>query len=376
MRGAIIQGMDKNFEEVGVYIHWPFCISKCNYCNFNSYVQEVPAGFLEQYLRQMVFFKDYLGMKSLRTIYFGGGTPSLMAPECIRKIIEKVTEYAGLVQDSLEITLEANPETVDAKKLKSIRDAGVNRISLGIQSFKDNWLQMMGRKNNRQKNIDTIAAVDGIFENYSIDLIYSLPNQTTWETELREALELAGNAKHFSLYELSLEKGTVFDHRYSEADYTDYIDLTHKIMLERGFDHYEISNYAKNGARSKHNMLYWEYKDYIGIGAGAHGRITLDGVKYSFEGERNLKKWSESDLKFIPLSPYEEEIERLIMGFRTDLWCKINGDVMDTSNVEEFVGAGFLERNQKNEIRTTFEGKKRLNAILEAIIKDEVVATS
>lgn len=368
--------MSDEQNEFGVYIHWPFCISKCNYCNFNSYVVDVQEGFLEKYLQQIDGFKEYLSLKTLKTIYFGGGTPSLMNIFDISSIITRIKKYAGKIADDLEITLEVNPETVDKEKLQNFYDIGVNRLSFGIQSFKDEWLLMMGRKNNRKKNIEIIAAVDEIFKNYSVDLIYSLPNQITWEAELNESLEIAHNAKHFSLYELSIEKGTVFDQKYTLSECKDYIDITHDIMISHGFDHYEISNYAKDGLRSKHNMLYWEYKDYIGIGAGAHGRVTFDGDKYSFEGERNLKKWLNNELVFNRLSKNDEEIERLIMGLRTDLWCNINDTIIDRPNIDTYIDMQFLELNKRGQIRTTFEGKKRLNSLIESIIKDDVVVTS
>lgn len=359
-------------EEIGVYIHWPFCISKCNYCNFNSYVKSVPDGFINTYIKQLQNFKDYFKDKKLRTVYFGGGTPSLMKTDEIKIILEKIFNSVKEIDSKIEITLEANPETLDEQKLIGFKNTGINRISLGIQSYRDNWLTLMGRKNNRAKNISIIKCVNDVFENYSVDLIYSLPYQNTWEEELVEALNLSLNAKHFSLYELSLEQGTLFDLKYKNAEYKDYIDVTHKIMLDAGFYHYEISSYARQGARSSHNMLYWEYKDYVGIGAGAHGRITLNGEKYAFEGERNLDKWISNDLVFKKLSHKEVAIEKLIMGLRTDLWCDIDEEIIDFNNLKMCTEMGFINI-ANNKIQTTFEGKKRLNTITEEIIKDSIL---
>ena len=359
-------------SEIGVYIHWPFCISKCNYCNFNSYVKNVPDGFINAYVKQLQSFKSYFQDKKLMTVYFGGGTPSLMKCDDIKLLLEIIFGSVKEIDSEIEITLEANPETINQKNLIDFKQSGITRISLGIQSYKDNWLSLMGRKNNREKNISIIKCVYDIFDNYSVDLIYSLPYQNNWEDELYEALELSLNAKHFSLYELSLEKGTLFDIKYKNAEYKDYIDITHNIMINSGFEHYEISSYARKNYRSSHNMLYWNYKDYVGIGAGAHGRITINNEKYAFEGGNNLNKWMTEELIFQKLSNTDVAIEKLIMGLRTDLWCIIDDEIIDFDNLQLCHEMGIINIHD-NKIQTTFEGKKRLNTLIEEIIKDNVL---
>ncbi len=273
--------MNKN--HLAVYIHWPFCKAKCPYCDFNSHVRDgvEQPRWRAALLRELEYMHERAADFTVSSIFFGGGTPSLMPPATAEAMIKRVREL-WQVTDDIEITLEANPTSVEAGTFADFKAAGVNRVSLGVQSLRDEELKFLGRGHSASEAISAIKLAQKTFDRYSFDLIYARPKQTLegWAEELAEAIALAG--EHLSLYQLTIEENTAFHHAYknggfvlpSEEEAEELYRFTEEKMLENGFIPYEISNYAKAGAQSRHNLSYWQGDSYIGVGAGAHGRIN------------------------------------------------------------------------------------------------------
>lgn len=272
-------------QNLSIYIHYPFCKSKCPYCDFNSHVQEQidHERFLQAYLRELEFFASKLKNRTITTIFFGGGTPSLMPIFLVEKILNKIAQL-WQIDANCEISLEANPTSFEAQKFKDFRQAGINRLSIGIQALNDKDLTFLGREHSAKEAIATIQTASTIFDNFSFDLIYARPNQTlkAWEDELKTAINFG--TKHLSLYQLTIEKGTRFFAQYHKGEFTlpdeelaaQFYETTNHITATYGLNLYEISNYAKAGFACQHNMVYWQGGDYLGIGAGAHSRLYLD----------------------------------------------------------------------------------------------------
>lgn len=272
---------------IALYIHWPFCKSKCPYCDFNSHVRErIPEqDFRAALLTEIETLAARVSGRRLVSIFFGGGTPSLMSPETVHALIEKAMALFHVGDAStLEITLEANPTSVEAAKFRGFREAGVNRVSLGVQSLNEASLKFLGREHSAEEALEAVKLAADIFPRYSFDLIYALPGQTpeAWKKELKEALAYAGD--HLSLYQLTIEENTAFHHAYHEkkafqlpVDHhaAALYELTQEIMDAQGLPAYEISNHAKPGQESRHNLTYWLGEEYLGIGPGAHGRLFV-----------------------------------------------------------------------------------------------------
>ncbi|MBN8828610.1 MAG: coproporphyrinogen III oxidase [Sphingobacteriia bacterium] len=270
-------------NKIAVYVHWPFCKSKCPYCDFNSHVAHSydHNQWLEAYLKEIEYFKSYLENKEIISIFFGGGTPSLMAPFIPEKIINKLAEISTLSKNA-EITLEANPTSFETNKFKDFKIAGINRVSIGVQALNEADLKFLGREHNSNDAINAIKEASKIFDRYSFDLIYARPKQTIefWQKELNEALPLVRD--HLSIYQLTIEKGTKFYSDYMNKKFVmptsdlqdDFYEVTQEIMDKHNLPAYEVSNHAKKGLESIHNLSYWRYYDYLGIGPGAHSRIT------------------------------------------------------------------------------------------------------
>ena len=286
-----------------LYIHWPFCESKCPYCDFNSHVSEKIEfeKWQNAYLKEIDFYKDKLGKIEIDTIFFGGGTPSLMKPEMIENILNKV-KNDFVIKDNIEITLEANPSSFETEKFKDFKAAGINRVSIGVQSFDEANLKFLGRRHDKKQAIHAIESAGKIFGNFSFDLIYALPAQNldNWGKELDYALSFG--SPHISLYQLTIEKGTPFYADYGKGKFklpteelqTDMYLLTLEKCREKGLDRYEISNFAKHGFESKHNLNYWLQNDYIGIGPGAHGRIHEGKDKFETMDIHHPQNWLEA----------------------------------------------------------------------------------
>ncbi|MBU6338363.1 MAG: coproporphyrinogen III oxidase [Rickettsiales bacterium] len=281
--------MSNNAEKnLSIYIHYPFCKSKCPYCDFNSHVKSQidHERFLQGYLRELEFFVKKLPNRKIKTIFFGGGTPSLMPLFLPEKILEKISNL-WTIDKNCEITLEANPTSSESSKFKDLRNVGINRLSLGIQALNDGNLKFLGREHSASEAITTIEMAAKIFDNFSFDLIYARPKQSleSWKNELLQAINFG--TKHLSLYQLTIEKGTKFFREFHDKKFTlpdehlaaEFYEMTDEITTQAGFKTYEISNYAKKNYECKHNLVYWRGEDYLGIGAGAHSRIYLEGDK-------------------------------------------------------------------------------------------------
>lgn len=275
-------------KPVSVYIHWPFCLSLCPYCDFNSHVSTSinHNTWLEAYKKELSYFADRIAKRPIRSIFFGGGTPSLMEPNTILGIITAISKIA-IVDKNTEITLEANPTSYELEKFKEFKAAGINRVSIGVQSLRNERLQSLGRKHSAQNALDAIKSAATLFDKYSFDLMYATQNQNlkAWQDELKEAIEFAGG--HISLYQLTIEKGTPFFKLYNDKqlilpsndEAADMYEWTNEYLQQNQYKRYEISNYAVRGHECLHNLCYWNYDEYIGIGPGAHSRLhNKDGI--------------------------------------------------------------------------------------------------
>jgi len=376
----------------GLYIHWPFCVSKCPYCDFNSHVADTVDDAAWQ--RSLLTELDHYGIKTkgrrLDSVFFGGGTPSLMPPAIVAALLDKLSDYWSVPTD-LEVTLEANPSSIEAQKFADFRAAGVNRVSVGIQSFDDAALKFLGRAHSAAEASKAITVAERSFDRVSFDLIYALPGQSrnAWTSELAQAL--ARGTGHLSLYQLTIEKGTPFyaDHRRGafalpeEELAADLYELTGEMTSKAGFGAYEVSNYACPGQESRHNLVYWRGGDYIGVGPGAHGRLTLDTERLRTEQVPAPAGWLSAVAqdghatrvceKVMPMEQAEEYLMmglRLAEGIDRAQFAQIVGrplaDCIDGAKVTALSDAGLLETDMRG-LRATDAGIQRLNAIIAAI---------
>lgn len=269
-------------NDLSIYIHWPFCLSKCPYCDFNSHIANSidDNNWLKSYEKEIEYFKDIIQNKYIKSIFFGGGTPSLMNPKIVEGIINKISELARIDKQT-EITLEANPTSFETEKFKAFKAAGINRVSIGVQSLREDDLKKLGRTHDSLQAIKTIESANKIFSRVSFDLIYARSGQELkdWQQELKQAMELVTG--HISLYQLTIEKGTPFYKLFHDGNLilpnsdiaAEMYEWTNDYLESQNYFRYEISNYAKKGQECTHNLTYWDYNDYLGIGPGAHSRI-------------------------------------------------------------------------------------------------------
>jgi oxygen-independent coproporphyrinogen-3 oxidase len=317
----------------GVYIHWPFCAAKCPYCDFNSHVRHQPVDqerFARAFATELQTMRQRTGQRTVTSIFLGGGTPSLMKPETVGAALDAVARN-WTVPEGIEITLEANPSSVEAGRFRGYRTAGVNRVSLGVQALNDADLKFLGRLHNVSEALHAIGLAREIFPRLSFDLIYARPSQTpeAWEKELEEAIGHA--ADHLSLYQLTIEEGTPFHALHAAGKFAipageraaELYRLTQDVTAARGLPAYEISNHARPGAESRHNLTYWRYGEYVGVGPGAHGRFVENGRRVVTVTERMPETWAnlvEANGHGITggelLSRSEEADEFLLMGLR------------------------------------------------------------
>jgi putative oxygen-independent coproporphyrinogen III oxidase len=391
--GAIAAHYVGVMEPLALYIHWPFCLAKCPYCDFNSHVREtIPQARFAAALRaELAWEAARLGRRPLGSVFFGGGTPSLMAPETAAALIADAQALFDPVPD-LEITLEANPTSVEAGRLAAFRAAGVNRLSLGVQSLDDAMLRFLGRQHSAAEAIAALETARALFPRLSFDLIYARPEQTLsdWRAELRQALALA--ADHLSLYQLTIEPGTAFEARYRQglfrlpdAELAAALYLaTAEEAAKYGLAAYEISNYAASGAESRHNLAYWRYGDYAGIGPGAHGRVTLGTELHATRRHRAPEPWAalverrghgtqQQDI----VAPAERAREMLLMGLRLAegideaRFLARTGtpidDALDPGILTAALEEGYLVREGARLIATE-DGRLRLDALLPALV--------
>jgi len=384
---------------LAVYIHWPFCLSKCPYCDFNSHVRERidAAAWQAAYLNQFRACAARTGPRRVTSLYFGGGTPSLMPPETAGAIIDEAARIWTLERGA-EITLEANPAAVDRTRFAGFAAAGVNRVSIGVQSFDDRELQFLGRNHSAADAQRALRLARRHFDRFSFDLIYALPEQTAadWRTRLGEALAEAGD--HLSLYQLTIEPGTAFHAQWERGDLATPDDDTAGALYETtraateaaGLPAYEISNHARAGAESRHNLAYWRYGDYAGIGPGAHGRLTLGGARHATRQHRAPEVWLErasrtddpqaAERGSTIVSGAEAVIEAVMMGLRTAEGVPLARlsalagapeaveAALDRGAVARLAAAGLLADDPER-LRATAAGRQRLNAVLAAILR-------
>ncbi|HAA91168.1 MAG: coproporphyrinogen III oxidase [Rhodospirillaceae bacterium] len=378
----------RSYEPLALYVHWPFCQSKCPYCDFNSHVRlEIDQRrWREALLRELESEAEADPDRRITSIFFGGGTPSLMLPETAAAIIEAADRYWGLT-DSAEITIEANPSSVEIGRLRDIRAAGVNRISLGVQSFDDDALDFLGRAHSAGDARTALDKVRSLFSRYSFDLIYSRPDQSVraWKDELAHALEFAGD--HLSLYQLTIERGTAFFARHRDGafelpdDETAARQFEHsrKTLENAGLKAYEISNHAEPGGECRHNLAYWRYQDYVGIGPGAHGRVRRGGKKWATRRIAKPENWlnqteSQGDGLQEKTALTDTEIfeEMTLMGLRLaeglnlDAITRETGarfeDQTNSRALDNLIEGGFLAKSGSY-LKATPAGAQRLNAV-------------
>lgn len=375
----------------GVYLHWPFCAAKCPYCDFNSHVRHKPVDqseYVTGFLSEMAAMRQETGPRTVTSVFIGGGTPSLMEPQTVEALLNGIAKYWGL-PEGIEITMEANPSSVEANRFRAYRKAGINRVSLGVQSLNDADLKFLGRLHNVEEAKIAIGLARDIFPRLSFDLIYARPKQTldAWEAELKQAISYA--ADHLSLYQLTIEDDTPFQalHRAgkliipSDDLAADLYDVTERVTRDAGLPNYEISNYAVPGAESRHNLTYWRYGDYVGIGPGAHGRYTGDdGFKHVTITERMPEQWLDKTrqtghaiIEREKLDRYQQGDELLLMGLRlvegldVPRFEELSGRTLDQETLNNLAMDGLVEPVSNTRLRATQSGRMVLNSVVASL---------
>jgi len=377
-------------KPLGLYIHWPFCKAKCPYCDFNTHVHDVIEydRWLAAYLRAFETYAAKTQDRILHSVFFGGGTPSLMPAEMVEALIAAIRKHWRCMND-LEITLEANPTSVEAAKFEAFAAAGVNRVSMGIQALNDKDLKFLGREHSAAEAMETIRIAQNCFDRFSFDLIYARPEQSLddWSRELSQALEF--KTKHLSLYQLTIEQGTAFHKSYNQGAFTmpsqelaaDFYNLTQDILEDSGLQAYEVSNHAaREGDQCRHNLIYWHYDDYIGIGPGAHGRLTLKSQKYATKDHAAPESWlarvedkGHGAAPYQALSADDQVLERFIMGLRLNAGMAIQANdwaYLDRGKLQTLVDQDWVVFDETH-IRLKREGMLRLNAIIPFVFDDK-----
>ncbi len=377
----------------GIYIHWPFCRSKCPYCDFNSHVRErVDHGrWRNALLSEMEHYARDTAGKRVTSIFFGGGTPSLMEPETVAALIARARDLWPVAAD-IEITLEANPTSAEIEKFRAFRQAGVNRVSLGVQSLIAADLKFLGRQHDAPQALAAVQMAAASFDRFSFDLIYARPNQTLaqWQAELDRALEFA--AGHISLYQLTIEPGTQFEQAVARGDFrvldeeraAKLYEATVARLGAAGLADYEISNFARPGEESRHNLTYWRYGDYVGIGPGAHGRLTIGGEKVATRQHRAPEAWLDlverdrhATRQRDPVRRPERLSEMLMMGLRLKEGVPVArieqesalpfAQALDRARLQRLIDGNFLALTDES-LTATRPGRQRLDAVLAALV--------
>ncbi|HEV7254416.1 MAG TPA: radical SAM family heme chaperone HemW [Mesorhizobium sp.] len=380
----VLVGDDLGF---GVYVHWPFCAAKCPYCDFNSHVRHDGVDqerFSAALTRELETMRGRTGPRAVRSIFLGGGTPSLMTPQTVAAVLEAVARLWHVDGDT-EITLEANPSSADAGRFAGYRAAGVNRLSLGVQALNDADLKFLGRLHSVEEALAAIALARKTFPRMSFDLIYARPNQTAeaWEAELKAAIALA--ADHLSLYQLTIEPGTPFHALHASKKFAipepergaELYEVTQSVTAAHGLPAYEISNHARPGAESRHNLVYWRYGEYVGVGPGAHGRFVENGRRVVTIAERAPERWANlveaqghGVVDGEVLSRGEEADEFLLMGLRLaegidlDRFEKLSGRPLSPKAVSSLREEGLVAPVGNSRLRATPQGMIVLDALV------------
>ena len=360
---------EDNSVKFGIYIHWPFCLSKCPYCDFFSQIKKdvEQETIIKEYLEDLDFYAERTGDRIVESIFFGGGTPSLIKPNLIEKLINHIHQKWKYKKD-IEISLEANPNSDRKNLFKDLRQAGINRLSLGVQALNDKDLKFLGRTHNLEQAYTAIDEVLQNFDNHSFDLIYARPEQTlsAWQDEIKQAVQFG--FKHLSMYQLTIEEGTVFYKKQVETAEEDtaremYL-FTNQYLQDNGYLQYEVSNYARKGFQSRHNLLYWQGDDYLGIGKSAHGRLKIGNKFYALTHHRQEEEISASD----------RAEELIIMGLRLneginkEKFYKVCGiklaDFINQKNLSMLKAEKLIEETQSH-LFATNEGRLVLNKLIE-----------
>jgi putative oxygen-independent coproporphyrinogen III oxidase len=374
-------------QAFGVYVHWPFCLSKCPYCDFNSHVRHADideARFARAFAREIETTAERIPGRRVSSIFLGGGTPSLMAPQTVGAILDAIGK-SWPVADDVEVTLEANPTSVEATRFRGYRAAGINRVSLGVQALDDASLKMLGRLHSVREALDAVAIARGAFDRSSFDLIYARPDQTPkmWADELELAITEA--AEHLSLYQLTIEEGTPFFGLHAagklktpeEATARALYDVTQEVCEAHGLPAYEISNHARRGAECRHNLVYWRGEEYAGIGPGAHGRIDINGTRHATATEKRPEAWlmrveatGHGLVTDDCLNREERGDEFLLMGLRLaegidpKRYAALAGRPLDASRIAALRDEGAIAIDAGGRLRVTQSGFPVLDAVV------------
>ncbi|MEZ5819559.1 MAG: radical SAM family heme chaperone HemW [Xanthobacteraceae bacterium] len=371
----------------GVYVHWPFCLSKCPYCDFNSHVRHASIDeerFARAFAREIEMTARRVPGREVSSIFLGGGTPSLMQPQTVGAILDAIARHWRVARD-VEVTLEANPTSVEATRFRGIRTAGVNRVSLGVQALDDSSLKELGRLHSAREALDAVAIARSAFDRYSFDLIYARPGQTPrmWADELQRAIGEA--AEHLSLYQLTIEEGTPFyglhaagklltpDETTARALY----DVTQEVCAHHGLPAYEISNHARKGAECRHNLIYWRGEEYAGIGPGAHGRLDIDGTRHATATEKRPESWlmrveasGHGIITDDSLNSEERADEFLLMGLRLTegidprRYQALSGRPLNPKRIALLREEGAISVEADGRLRVTKDGFPVLDAVV------------
>jgi putative oxygen-independent coproporphyrinogen III oxidase len=373
-------------EAFGIYVHWPFCKAKCPYCDFNSHVRHVEVdsmSFARGLVSELQWFSQSTKGRTVTSIFFGGGTPSLMPPAAVAAVLD---EIAGLwaVSGIVEITLEANPTSVEAENFRGYRLAGVNRVSVGVQALKEDDLKALGRQHTPDEALAAFRLAAKIFPRVSFDMIYARPRQTTaqWKEELTRAL--AEQQGHMSLYQLTIEPGTAYFDLHAKGSLavpdedraTDMFELTQELTENAGLNAYEVSNHAKPGQESRHNLLYWRYGEYVGVGPGAHGRIADGDSRRAVVMEKYPETWRKlvetrghGMVEDTIVEPKDQASEYLIMGLRISEGIELpryealNGRAMDPNKIAGLKSLGLVKHDGQR-LMASAQGRRVLNALI------------
>jgi putative oxygen-independent coproporphyrinogen III oxidase len=373
--------------QFGVYVHWPFCLSKCPYCDFNSHVRRAAIDetrFVRAFAAEIASTAARVPDRTVSTIFFGGGTPSLMQPATVGAILDAIAQHWSVAPDA-EVTLEANPTSVEATRFRGYRAAGINRVSLGVQALDDRVLGELGRLHTADEAIRAVHVARSVFERYSFDLIYARPQQTPaeWAKELTRALDEAG--EHLSLYQLTIEPETPFATLHAAGKLKipnddmarALYDTTQDICAAHGLPAYEISNHARPGAECRHNLVYWRAHQYAGIGPGAHGRLDIGGDRYATATEKRPESWltrvegeGHGLITDDVLTREEMADEFLLMGLRLvegidpARYAALAGRLLDAARVAALRENGLLETTTAGRLRVSLPGFPVLDAVV------------
>jgi oxygen-independent coproporphyrinogen-3 oxidase len=379
--------LDSAEQAFGVYIHWPFCLSKCPYCDFNSHVRREPIDeqrYVRAFAAEIAATAARVPDRTVSTIFFGGGTPSLMQPATIAGVLDAVAKHWRVAPDA-EITIEANPTSVEAARFRGYRTAGVNRVSLGVQALDDRALAELGRLHSAREALDAVGIGRTVFGRYSFDLIYARPRQQPkeWASELRTALAEAG--EHLSLYQLTMEPETPFAalHAAGKLQLPDedtaraLYDTTQEVCAAHGLPAYEISNHARLGGECRHNLVYWRSHEYAGIGPGAHGRLDIDGNRHAIATEKRPEAWltqvetrGDGIVTNDLLTREDRSDEFLLMGLRLaegiDIgrYVEVSGRSLDPARIAMLHEHGLIETTPDGRLRVTLPGFPVLDAVV------------